>query len=88
LITTCFSRHGRNHAVGLRIGQGEKPADILADMAMVAEGINTTRSVHARAGQMGIATPITSEVYQVLFENKVPLTAVTDLMLRAPKHEG
>jgi glycerol-3-phosphate dehydrogenase (NAD(P)+) len=88
LITTCFSRHGRNRAVGQRLGQGEKPGAILASMDMVAEGINTTQSVHARAGHMGISMPITQEVYRVLFENKDPRAAVTELMLRQPRHEG
>jgi glycerol-3-phosphate dehydrogenase (NAD(P)+) len=88
LITTCFSRHGRNRAVGQRLGQGEKPAAILASMDMVAEGINTTRSVYERAGHMGIPMPITQEVYRVLFENRDPRAAVTDLMLREPKHES
>jgi glycerol-3-phosphate dehydrogenase (NAD(P)+) len=87
LITTCISRHGRNRQVGLRIGQGEKPADILAGMTMVAEGVNTTRSVHDKAAKMGIAMPITNEVYRMLYENKDPRQAVTDLMLRAPKGE-
>jgi glycerol-3-phosphate dehydrogenase (NAD(P)+) len=31
--------------------------------------------------------PITNQIYQVLFENKKPLNAVDDLMLRGPKHE-
>jgi glycerol-3-phosphate dehydrogenase (NAD(P)+) len=88
LITTCFSRHGRNRAVGQRLGQGEKPAAIMASMDMVAEGINTTRSVHEKADKMGISMPIAQEVYRVLYENKDPRTAVTDLMLRAPKHEA
>jgi glycerol-3-phosphate dehydrogenase (NAD(P)+) len=88
LITTCFSRHGRNRAVGQRLGKGEKPAAILASMDMVAEGVNTTRSVHERARRMGIAMPITQEVYRVLYEDKNPRDAVTDLMLREPKPEA
>lgn len=87
LITTCISRHGRNRQVGLRLGQGEKPADILASMTMVAEGVYTTRSVHDKAAQMGIAMPITTEVYRVLYEEKNPRQAVSDLMLREPKGE-
>jgi glycerol-3-phosphate dehydrogenase (NAD(P)+) len=87
LITTCISRHGRNRQVGMRLGQGEKPADILAGMAMVAEGVYTTRSVHDKAAQMGIAMPITNEVYRMLYENKDPRQAVSDLMLREPKGE-
>jgi glycerol-3-phosphate dehydrogenase (NAD(P)+) len=87
LITTCVSRHGRNRHVGERLARGEKLADILASMNMVAEGIYTTRSVHDKAAKMGIEMPITAEVYQVLYENKDPLTAVNDLMLREPTHE-
>jgi len=87
LITTCFSRHGRNRAVGARLGKGEKPEAIIGGMDMVAEGINTTRSVHEKANKMGIMMPITHEVYRVLYENKDPRTAVNDLMLREPKHE-
>ena len=87
LITTCVSPHGRNHRVGQRLARGERWADIRASMTMVAEGAYTARSVHDRAAQMGIDMPITAEVYRVLYENKDPRAAVTDLMLREPKGE-
>jgi glycerol-3-phosphate dehydrogenase (NAD(P)+) len=87
LITTCVSRHGRNRRVGERLGRGERPADILAGMSMVAEGVYTARSVHERALQMGIDMPITAEVYRVLYEGKDPRAAVDDLMLRSPRGE-
>lgn len=86
LITTCMSRHGRNRHVGERLGKGEKLSDIL-QMNMVAEGVYTARSVHDKAAKMGLSMPITDEVYRVLYENKDPLTAVNDLMLREPKKE-
>jgi glycerol-3-phosphate dehydrogenase (NAD(P)+) len=87
LITTCISPHGRNRQVGLRLARGETLADILADMTMIAEGVNTARGVHEQARHMGISMPITAEVYRVLYEGKDPLAAVTDLMLREPKSE-
>jgi glycerol-3-phosphate dehydrogenase (NAD(P)+) len=87
LITTCFSPYGRNRQVGERLGKGERLPDILSHMKMVAEGIYTARSVHDRAGQMGIAMPITDEIYRVLYEGKSPSAAVTDLMLREPTSE-
>jgi glycerol-3-phosphate dehydrogenase (NAD(P)+) len=87
LITTCVSPHGRNHRVGQRLARGERWADIQANMTMVAEGAYTARSVHDRAAQMGIDMPITAEVYRVLYENKDPRAAVTDLMVRQPKGE-
>lgn len=88
LITTCISRHGRNRQVGERLARGEKPADILASMHKVAEGVYTTRSVYQRAGRMGLEMPITTEVYRVLYEGKAPLAAVNDLMLRQPRSEA
>jgi glycerol-3-phosphate dehydrogenase (NAD(P)+) len=87
LITTCVSRHGRNRRVGERLAGGEKLADILATMSMVAEGVYTTRSVHDKAAKMGIDMPITREIYQVLYQDKDPLAAVNDLMLREPTSE-
>jgi glycerol-3-phosphate dehydrogenase (NAD(P)+) len=82
LMTTCFSPHGRNRRVGQRLATGESLADILASTAMVAEGVYTTRSVHERTQAMGVAMPILTEVYRVLYDGKAPLQAVTDLMLR------
>ena len=87
VITTGLSRHGRNRHVGERLAKGEKLTDILAGMAMVAEGVFTTRSVHDKARHMGISMPITSEVFKVLYEDKDPRTAVQDLMLREPTSE-
>jgi glycerol-3-phosphate dehydrogenase (NAD(P)+) len=87
LITTCMSQHGRNRKVGERLGRGEKLGEILAGMSMVAEGVATTRSVYQRARQLDIDMPITTEVYRVLYEDKDPSAAVTDLMLREPRGE-
>ena len=82
LITTCFSPFGRNLAVGQAIGRGEKLADILARMEQVAEGVATTRSARALASLHHIEMPITEEVHRMLFEDKPPKQAVSDLMQR------
>jgi len=87
LITTSISPHGRNRRVGELLGKGQKLTDILAGMSQVAEGVWTTRSVYAKSRKMGLEMPITSEVYRVLYEDKPPLAAVQDLMLREPKGE-
>lgn len=87
LITTCISPYGRNRMVGERLGKGEKLKEILATMTAVAEGVSTTKAVYDLAERKGIEMPITTEVYQVLFEEKSPLEATTDLMLRPPKEE-
>lgn len=87
LITTCISPHGRNRAVGIAIGRGKKLKDILAGMEMVAEGVMTTKSVCVLAQQYKVEMPITAEVYKVLFEDKDPRQALSDLMMRQPKPE-
>ncbi len=86
LITTCFSPHGRNRRVGLRLGKGEPLANVLAG-PQVAEGVFTSKSVHERVLRSGIDAPIMTGVYQVLHEGKPPLVAVQDLMTRSQKQE-
>ena len=87
VVTTCYSPFGRNRSVGERIGRGETLEQILAGMVNVAEGVATTRSVHALARKRQVDMPITAEVHQVLFEGKSPRSAVSDLMVRLPKVE-
>jgi glycerol-3-phosphate dehydrogenase (NAD(P)+) len=87
LIATCISPHGRNRHVGLQLAAGERWETIRAGMAMIAEGAFTARSIHERARRGGLEMPITTEVYRVLYEDKDPRTAVSDLMLRQPKEE-
>ncbi len=87
LVATCTSAHSRNHTVGRRIGQGESLEEILASSDKVAEGVETTRSLHQLAEKINTELPITAEVYRVLFEGKAPAAAVADLMGRELKRE-
>ena len=88
LITTCFSRFGRNRRVGERLGQGATLPEVLAELSGVAEGVTTCRSVYHLALKRGVEMPITAEVYRVLFEGKSPLDATESLMMRPPRAEG
>jgi glycerol-3-phosphate dehydrogenase (NAD(P)+) len=87
VVTTCYSPYGRNRSVGERIGRGETLDQVLGGMVNVAEGVPTTRSVHALALRRGVEMPITSELHQILFNGKPPRSAVADLMVRVPKAE-
>jgi glycerol-3-phosphate dehydrogenase (NAD(P)+) len=87
VVTTCYSPFGRNRSVGQRVARGESLDEILSGMVNVAEGVATTRSVHALARKRGIDMPITAEVHHVLFEGKDPRSAVADLMVRNPRDE-
>jgi len=87
LVLTCTSTQSRNYTVGMEIGKGRKPSEVLEGMQMVAEGVDTTRSAFELAVQHGVAMPIVQEIFQVLFKAKPPAQAVEDLMSRDLKHE-
>ena len=87
LIVTCMSRHSRNRYVGEQIGAGKKLKQVLKSMEMVAEGVETSRSASQLAKKHNVETPITNEVYKILFEDKDPIKATTDLMTRDMKTE-
>lgn len=87
LMTTCFSPHGRNLRVGRDLGRGKKIQEILSGMEMVAEGVDTSESVHELAARVGVELPIISEVYKVLFQGKDCSRAVEDLLSRDAKEE-
>lgn len=87
LMLTCYSEGSRNHSVGTRLGLREPLAQITASMRMVAEGISTARSAWECARRLNIATPITDEVYAILYKQKKPGTALEELLKREPKPE-
>jgi len=87
LVTTCVSPEGRNRTFGERVGRGQKPADVLREIAGVVEGVATTKSVLALAQRHGVEMPITEALYAVLYEDKDPHKGIADLMARELKHE-
>jgi glycerol-3-phosphate dehydrogenase (NAD(P)+) len=87
LITTCYSRFGRNRRVGERLGQGAPLEVILKELHGVAEGVTTCRSVYDMSQARGIDMPITTEVYRVLFEHKPAAAATGSLMMRPLRSE-
>lgn len=87
LMVTCMSKHSRNRYVGVEIGKGRKLPDVLSEMVMVAEGVETTRSASALADKVGAEVPICAEVYKMLFEGKDPRESTYDLMTRGAKGE-
>lgn len=87
LIVTCMSRHSRNRYVGEQVGAGKKLKEVLASMDMVAEGVETSRSASQLSKKLNVETPITNEVYKILFEDKDPVEATNDLMTRDMKME-
>lgn len=87
LVLTCTGDLSRNRQVGLKLGKGQKLAQILAETNSVAEGVKTTQAVYELGRQRGIELPITEQVHAVLYEDKDPKQAVRDLMTRTLKDE-
>ena len=89
LIVTCTSQHSRNHFVGEELGKGRSLEDIQASMGrQVAEGVRTARAAFSLARKHHTPTPIIDEIHAVLYNDKNPRRAVTDLMTRDPKAES
>jgi glycerol-3-phosphate dehydrogenase (NAD(P)+) len=87
LVTTCISPYSRNRFVGEEIGKGKALRQIERQTEMIAEGIPTAKSAYALSLKYKVDMPITKEVYLVLYKNKSPLNAVSDLMAREKKEE-
>ncbi|MEK9148884.1 MAG: NAD(P)H-dependent glycerol-3-phosphate dehydrogenase [Candidatus Desantisbacteria bacterium] len=87
LMVTMTSKHSRNRRFGELIGKGRDIETALAEVKMVVEGFRTTQAVFHLARERQIETPITDEVYYILFEGKNPSSAVKSLLKRELKEE-
>ncbi len=87
LILTCTGNLSRNRDVGLKLGKGEKLSHIIQNLVMVAEGIDTTKSATKLAEKHNVDIPITSAVYNILYQDKKPFQVLSELMRRPLKKE-
>lgn len=87
LVLTCTGDLSRNRTFGMRVGRGEKAADILAGMKMVAEGVETAHAAADLSRRLEVPMPITEQVYRILHEGKDARAAVSELFARALRPE-
>lgn len=87
LMTTCYSKHSRNHRVGLALAQGLSVDQACEQLNMVAEGVRNTQSIYEQAKLKGIETPLIHAVYSVLYQGVSPETAIQSLFTRELKAE-
>ncbi len=88
LVLTCTGDLSRNRSVGMALGRGKTLDEILDGMNTVAEGVKTTLSAYQLAARVGVEVPITEQMYEILYRQKTPRQAVTDLLSRDPKAES
>ena len=87
LVLTCTGDLSRNRQVGLALARGEKLPDIMRRLAQVAEGVGTSRTAVALAGELDVSMPITSYVSAVLHDGKSAREAVAQLLSRDSRAE-
>lgn len=87
LIVTCTSVHSRNWRAGNLLGKGKTLEEVLDSMGMVVEGVRTTKAAYQLAQKYEVKMPITTVLYDVLFNGKEAKDAVDVLMARGRTHE-
>ena len=86
LIVTCWSRLGRNRRAGELIAQGASPAEAVAEIGHVVEGLTTAPVLRDLARRLEIELPITEGVCRILAGDDLGELAAS-LMGRRPRGE-
>ncbi|MGM8211630.1 NAD(P)H-dependent glycerol-3-phosphate dehydrogenase [Virgibacillus sp. W0430] len=87
LIVTSTSVHSRNWRAGHLLGKGEPLDEVLKEMGMVVEGVRTTKAAYEFAKKQQVDMPITTGIYDILFNSKAPKAVVEQLMNRDKREE-
>jgi glycerol-3-phosphate dehydrogenase (NAD(P)+) len=88
LVLTCFGELSRNRHVGYELGRGRSLPEIMSEMRAIAEGVKTARAAHELATGLTVEMPITTGVYQMLYQGKSPRELLAELMERPLRSEG
>jgi glycerol-3-phosphate dehydrogenase (NAD(P)+) len=86
LMVTCWSRHGRNRKAGELIAQGASPAEAVAEIGHVVDGLTTAPVLRDLSHRLSIELPITEGVCRIL-EGESLNELVASLMGRRPRGE-
>ncbi len=87
LFVTCTSSHSRNRNFGVALGKGEQAANLIKKSRMVVEGYPTAKAAYRLAQEHNVEMPITTEVYNILYNHKETQEAVNTLMFRSKTNE-
>lgn len=84
LVVTCASPYSRNGRLGAALAQGKTLKEAQESLGMVAEGVNTARTMHELAREAHLDLPLTAHVFKVLYEGLAPRDALRELMAIPP----
>ena len=62
--------------------------ECLKQIGQVVEGVPNTLSTYQMARALGVRTPITDAMYEILYEGKHPSDALKELMVRDLREEN
>lgn len=80
LILTCTSDQSRNFRAGYALGQGKNLDEAVEEIGQVVEGVNTLKTVHARAQELDVYMPLVQGLYAIIFEGQNIRRVVSRLM--------
>jgi glycerol-3-phosphate dehydrogenase (NAD(P)+) len=87
LVLTCTDNQSRNRRFGILLGQGKDIESARKKINGVIEGIPNAQIIHQLALNKKVEMPITEQVFSILYQNKSPQQAVSDILRRAKKDE-
>ena len=88
LVLTCSHAQSRNMSFGIALGEGRKPADVLAERRVVTEGAATASILARLARERSVEMPITAAVDAIIAERISVDEAIADLLARPIKFEA
>ncbi|MBR4107669.1 MAG: NAD(P)-dependent glycerol-3-phosphate dehydrogenase [Akkermansia sp.] len=88
LVVTCYSEHSRNLTAGRMIAAGVPMDECQKRIGQVVEGIPNTLSTYQLARRLGVRTPITDAMYEILYNGKPAKQALQELMQRDLREEN
>lgn len=80
LFVTASSSHGRNRALGQKLGEGQSLEQAMEGTVMVAEGVRATRMFAELAGANDVDTPFVAALLQLLEGRLDPGACVARMM--------